>query len=58
MKDKERLGEEYKKQKKVVQDKIRQEILSHEEKITREIKEGKDHGQKLCNNIKKLRPKN
>ena len=53
--DREKWEKEYKKQKRNVQDKIRREIYLHEEKITKEIKQGKDQGKKLWDNIKKLR---
>lgn len=38
-----------------MQDKIRKEMFLHEEKVTKEIKEGKNQGKKLWDNIKKLR---
>lgn len=53
--DRERWKAEYQKQKKTVQEKIRREMHLHEEKITKEIKQGKDQGRKLWDNIKKLR---
>lgn len=49
--DRERWKEKYIKHKKIVQEKIRREIHLHEEKITKEIKVGKDQGKKLWDNI-------
>lgn len=52
-----RLEDKYVKQKKKVQRLLKKEMSTHEEKITREIKEGKDKSKMLWENINKLQDK-